>query len=321
MPGGFSKSLGTHLSSTMNTSSVHLRDLNNLVSALPCNGHLGCHYTKDPSDSTRLRAIDSAGASSYEEDRTTRHATTFSSKISCPTISQRQSIFDKIKHQISGNNNLLASETKLIGLPFGEQGNFNGTELGSLDSSSVTEADLSETQNGKNPLHLISELCDQLAASDSAEKGKHDKATQTEKVDTPDDSASQRLYLNNQTYFSYATPHSQTNIQIPVRVKEISTALVESPYGSYSCALSDSHILMPNHNNDAIENGYEDFLSQCHEPYDTCCEPAAAVSCLEHMIERITPPLSCATPVDDSYKPNEQEMQCSNGLTNSSSGR
>lgn len=304
----------------MNTSSVHLRDLDNLVSAYPGNSDLRSDYTKDPSYSKRLHVED--GGSSYGEDRTRSHATNFSSKICCSIISplQSQSIFDKIQHRISAKNNSLASEKELNDPPFGEQWNFNGTELGSLDSTSVTETDLSETQNGKNSLHLISELCDRLAASDSAEKGKHYKATQTVMMDTPNDSASQRLNYDNQTYFSYATPHSQTNIEVPVHVKEISTALVESPYGSYSCTLSDSHMLMPSHNNDAIGNGYEDFLTQCHEPCGTC-EPAGAVSCLEHMIERITPPLSCATPVDESYKPSERATQSSNGLTNSSSGR
>ena len=284
----------------MNTSSVHLRDLDNLVSAFPSNGDLGSHYTKDSSHSTRLHVVDE---SSCEEARTRSHTTTFSSKICCPPISplQSRSIFDQSQHRISAKSNLLASEKELNALlPFGEQRSFNGTELGLLDSLSVTETDLSETQNRKNSLHLISELCDRLAASDSAEKGKHNKATQTAMVDTPNDSASQRLNLNSQTYFSYATPHSQTNTAV-------STALVERPHESYPGTQSDY--------NDATENGYDDFLTQCHEPCGTCCEPGGAVSCLEHLIERISPPLSCTTPV------NELDIQSSNGLTNSSSGR
>ena len=303
----------------MNASSVHLRDLNNLVSAFSGNSHLGSHYTKDPSLVTRLHVVDDK--SSYEEDRS--GSPTFSSKIYCPTISpsQNQSIIDKIQHRALAKNNLLASAKESSGLLFGEQWNFNGKELSSLDLSSVTETDLSETQNGKNSLHLISELCDRLTASDSDEKGKHNKGTQTEMVDTPNDVASQRLNLNNQTYFSCITPHSQTKIQVPLRVNKISTALVESPYGSYSCTLSDSNISTTSHNNDAIENGYEDFLNQCHEPCGTCCEPAGAVSCLEHLIERITRPLSCTTPVDERDKPSERDIQSSNGLTNSSSGR
>lgn len=300
----------------MNASSVHLRDLNNLVSTFSGNSHLGSHYAEDPSHSTRLHVVDDE--SSYEEDRS--GATTFSSKICCPTILplRSQSIIDKIQHRTLAKNNLLASEKESNGLLFGEQWNFNGKELSSLDLSSVTETALSETQNGKTSLHLISELCDRFTASDTAEKGKHNKATQTEMMDTPNDVASQGLNLNNQTYFSYVTPHSQTNIQVPLRVNEISTALVESPYGSYS-----SNISMPSHNNDAIEDGYGDFLNQCHEPCGTCCEPAGAVSYLEHMIERITSPLSCATPMDEtqSYRPSERNTQSSNGLTNSSSGR
>ena len=317
----------------MNASSVHLRDLNNLVSAFSGNSHLGSHYTEDPSHSTRFRAIVD-DESSYEEDKS--GATTFSSKIYCPTISplQSQSITDKIQHRTLAKNNLLASEKESNGLLFGEQWNFSGKELSSLDLSSMTETDLSETQNGKNSLHLISELCDRLTASDSAEKGKDNKASQTEMVDTANDVASQRLNVNNQTYFSYITPHSQTNTQVPIRANEISKTFVESPYGSYSCTLTDSDIAMPSHNNDAItcNDGYEDFLNQCDEPCagahvngllscGTCCEPAGAVSCLEHMIERITPPHSCATPVDGCYKPGERGIQSSNGLTNSSQGR
>ena len=318
----------------MNASSVHLRDLNNLVSAFSGNSRLGSHYMKDLSQSTRFRVVDDE--SSYKEDRS--GATTFSSKIYCPTISplQSQSIINKIQNRTLAKNNLLASEKESNGLLFGEQwADFNGKEPSSLDLSSMTETDLSETQNGKNSLHLISELCDRLTASDSAEKGKDNKATQTEMaVDTANDVASQRLNVNNQKYFSYITPHSQTITQVPISVNEISTTFVESPYGSYSCTLTDSDIAMQSHNNDAItcKDGYEDFLNQCHEPCagahgnglllcGACCEPAGAVSCLEHLIERITPPHPCVTPVDECYKPGERGIQSSNGLTNSSQGR
>jgi len=304
VPGGL-KGRVHNLLLTMNTSSVHLRDLDNLVSGFPSNIVLGSHKTNDPSHSTRLYVSD--GESSYEEDRIRSHATNFSSKISCPTLSplQRQSIFDRIRHRISAKTNLLALEKELNARPFGEQWNFNGTELGSLDSPSVTETDLSETQSRtENSLYLISELCDRLAASDSAEKGKHNKGTQTVVLDTPNDS--QKLNLNNQAYISYAKPHSQTNTAV-------STALVESPYGSYSGSQSDY--------NDAIENGFEDFLAQCHEPCGTCCEPVGAVSCLEHVIQRISPPFSRTAPVNESHKPTERDIESSNGLTNSSSGR
>lgn len=329
---------GTQLSPTMNTSSVHLRDLNNLVSAFSGNSHIEFHYMKDLSHSTRLHVVD--GASSYEQDRS--HAATFSSKIYCPTISplQSQSIIDENQHRTSTKNNLLATENEPNGVHFGEQRCFNGTVSTQLhitdeilvDSSSAIETDLSETQNRKNSLHLISELCDRVAASDTVEKGKHDKATQTVIADTPNDLASQRLNLNNRTYLSYATPYSQPNVQIPAM--EISTTLEQSPDESCSCmreicsCISDSHILMPTHNIDAIGNSNEDFLAQCHEPCGTCCEPAGAVSCLEHMFDRIPPPLSCATPVDAIYKPCEREInqllhdvQSSDELTNSNTGR
>ena len=291
----------------MNASSVHLRDLNNLVSAFSSNSHLGPHYAKDPSPSTRLHVLDDE--SSYEEDR--RGVTTFSSKNYCPAISplQSQSIIDRIQHGTFTKNNLLASEKESNGLHFGEQWNFNGKESNSLGLSSVRETDLSETQNGKNALHLISDLCDRLTTNDFSEKGKRSKATQTEMMDTPNDVA------------SYVTPHSQTNMPVPLLVNKISKTLLESPYGSHSCTLSDSNISMPSYPNDTIENGFEDFLTQCHQVCGTFCEPAGAVSYLEDMIERIAPPLSCATPaVDESYKPNERDKENSNGLTNSSSG-
>lgn len=306
------------LSSTMNTSSVHLRDLNDLVSAFSGNSNSDSHRTKDPSDNTRLHVED--GVSSYEEDRQESRTTTFPSKIYFPTNPpvKSQSIFDKIQHRISAKNNLFASEKEPNGVQFGEQCHFNnGTELISLDSSSTIETNIPEIQNGKTSLHLISELCDRLAASDSAEKSRHDKATQAVMEGTPNGLAPQTLNLNNQTCFFHATPNSQTNVP----AMKISTALQQSPDESCSCTLSDSHILIPGNNNDTIENSYNDFLAQYHGPCVTCCEPADAVSCLEQMMETITP-------VDETYKPCEMkinqllpDIQSSEGLTNSNSGR
>ena len=301
----------------MNASSVHLRDLNNLVSAFYGDSHLGSDGTRDPSRSTRLLAVD--GFSSYEEDKPNSSATTFSSKIYCPTNTQLQSqlITHKIEHRTSAKNSLLAAKKESNDVHFGKQWQTNGTELISLDSSSAIETDLPETPNGKNSLDLISELCDRFAASDSAEKDKNDKGTQTVMVDTPN---------NSETYFSYAAPQSQTNVQVPTM--EISTAFGKSLYQSCSSTLSDSHVLMRRHKNDATENSFDDFLAQRQEPCGTYCEPAGTVSCLEHLIERITPPLSCATPGDETYKPCVREIstlfldiKSSDGLTNSNSGR
>jgi len=307
------------LSSTMNTSSVHLRDLNDLVSAFSGNSNSESHWTKDPLHNTRLHVED--GVSSYEEDRHVHESrtTTFPSKIYPPTNPpvKSQLSFDKIKHRTSAKNNLLASEKEPNEVHFGEQCHFNnGTELISLDSSSTIETNIPEIQNGKTSLHLISELCDRLAASDSAEKSRHDKATQTVMEGTPNGLAPQTL--NNQTCFFHATPHGQTNVQVPAM--KISTALENSRDETDS--LSDSHILIPgNNNNDTIENSYNYFLAQYQGPCVTCCEPADAVSCLEHMMETITP-------VDETYKPCEMkinqllpDIQSSEGLTNFNSGR
>lgn len=306
------------LSSTMNTSSVHLRDLNDLVSAFSGNSNSDSHWTKDPSHNTRLHVED--GVSSYEEDRHESRTTTFPSKIYSPTnpLVKSQSIFDKFQHRTSEKNNLFASEKEPNGVHFGEQCYFNNrTELISLDSSSTIETNIPEIQNGKTTLHLMSELCDRLAASDSAEKSRHDKATQTVMEGTPNGLAPQTLNLNNQTCFFHATPNRQTNVP----AMKISTALEQSLDESYSCTLSDSHILIPGNNNDTTENSYNDFLPQYHGPCVTCCEPADAVSCLEQMMETITP-------VDETYKPCEMkinqllpDIQCSEGLTNSNSGR
>jgi len=304
----------------MNTSSVHLRDLNDLVSAFSGISNSESHWTKDPLHNTRLRVED--GVSSYEEDRHVHESrtTTFPSKIYPPTNQpvKSQLSFDKIKHRTSAKNNLFASEKEPNGVHFGEQCHFNnGTELISLDSSSTIETNIPEIQNGKTSLHLISELCDRLAASDSAEKSSHDKATQTVMEGTPNGLAPQALNLNNQTCFFHATPHSQTNVP----AMKISTALEQIPDESCSCTLSDSHILIPGNKNDTTENSYNDFLAQYQGPCVTCCEPADAVSCLEHMMETITP-------VDETYKPCEMkinqllpDIQSSKGLTNSNSGR
>lgn len=310
----------------MNTSSVHLRDLDNLVSRFTDKKHSAFHI-KDRLHNPKFLVFD--GVSSVEEGR--NDVLNHSSILP----QSGQSMVDKIQHvtQISQEGNLLApvaitqisQERNLLApaanasseLHFGEQ-RFHGTASNQLhivggrplDSlSSVIETDPYDTQHRKNSLHLINELCERLAATDP-ETGKDSSPsdythteTETMFVTTPISSASQFIpYHNNITDLSCANASTCEQIS----AMEFSTTFGLSDYntGSCSCVLADPHnYLISTHNRHATESGNEEILAQFYEPFGTCCEAFDAVSCMEDMVEKIPPPLQSDTPMDATYNP------------------
>lgn len=307
----------------MNTSSVHLRDLDNLVSGFTDKKHSAFHINDRPHNP---KFLEFDGVSSDEEER--------NDVLNHSSILQLsgQSIIDKIQHvtQTSEESNLhslLAPATYASNEFHFEEQRFHGTTSMNqlhtaggipLDSSSpVIETDPYDTQHRKNSLHLISELCERLAATDP-EKGKDSASsdythteTKTMFVTTPLSSASKFIpYHNNQTELTCAIPQNASTSE-QVSAMEFSTTFVQSDYnnGSSSCVLADPHnYLLPTHNHHATENSNEEFLAQYYEPFGTCCEPFDDVSCMEDMVEKISPPLQNVTPLNATYNPSKPKI-------------
>ena len=301
----------------MNTSSVHLRDLDNLVSAFS--------HMKDHPHDPRLSVLDAV--SSDEKDKNDVFQRPL--KYSCRTISplRDQSVIDKIEHvtQASEESSLWASAANASNeLHFGEH-RFRGTASNQLsitsaillESSSVIETDLYGTQHRKNSLHLISELCDRLATADP-EKGQDScpanytpAATEAIFATAPMASTSQFIvHPNNQTDLSSAIPQN-TPTCMQISAMEFSTTFEQSDYKNFSCTrmLAEPHNnLISTQNHLQTENSNGEIVAQYHEPFGTCCEPVGAVSHMEGMSEKLPPPLQSVTPIDAIYSPCQPEI-------------
>lgn len=292
-----------------NTSSVHLRDLDNLVSAFTDKHPSAFHMKDRPDSATRLQVLNGVTRDEYD----TNDVFTRASKIHSPTMPPM--MISKIQHEtgILAKSKFLVSTNALNELHFEEQV-FNGTAGNqaqitdgiSLDSSSVIEPDLSETQHTMDSLHLISELCDRLYSPTdftatetisfpgSRKRRDHEVATETGFEDTPSTPAVQRLNPNNQAVLSTssccaAAPQSVSTLQITsADWLKIPARFGSSQSHNGNCS-HNYHAITPSRNHDATETSNEELLDQRHELLGACPEPNGAISYMEQMLERFPP--------------------------------